>query len=151
MYSPPSLWTLEMFLIAPAQFFWTSSTSASVTGAGPALEYGTEEWCRKMRTLPSSHFLYPKVYSTVVVEPSVASVKSYVPIAMAVLPFKSMLWLLKTTSDQPLPPLIANPPSSSMPSSTFFDPTKYDIALAPDGRKRSSRALVGLKSTFEYS
>jgi hypothetical protein len=27
-------------------------------------EYGTDEWWRQMRTLPSSQRIYPKVYST---------------------------------------------------------------------------------------
>eukprot|EP00438_Fugacium_kawagutii_P021944 Skav228285 [mRNA] locus=scaffold1313:109742:110199:+ [translate_table: standard] len=37
---------------------------------------GTDEWWRKMRTFPSWHFLYPNVYSTVVLLRSAALVKS---------------------------------------------------------------------------
>eukprot|EP00438_Fugacium_kawagutii_P024925 Skav220101 [mRNA] locus=scaffold1991:150478:150681:+ [translate_table: standard] len=37
---------------------------------------GTDEWWRKMRTFPSLHFLYPNVYSTLVLLPSAALVKS---------------------------------------------------------------------------
>ena len=50
---------------------------------------------------------------------------------------------------QPLPPLIAKPPSSAMPFSTASPPmvTKYDIACSAVGRNATARALVGLKST----
>ena len=62
-----------------------------------------------------------------------------------------MKWLSNLTSAQPLPPLIAKPPSSAMPpDSTAFSPTKYDIASSAVGRNCTSAALVGLKSTFAW-
>eukprot|EP00438_Fugacium_kawagutii_P000257 Skav212302 [mRNA] locus=scaffold732:670823:674214:+ [translate_table: standard] len=48
---------------------------AVLASDAPALK-GTDEWWRKMRTFPSWHFLYPNVYSTVVLLPSAALVKS---------------------------------------------------------------------------
>eukprot|EP00438_Fugacium_kawagutii_P005288 Skav213853 [mRNA] locus=scaffold2366:147652:147870:+ [translate_table: standard] len=70
--------------------------------------------------------------------------------AMATLPFSSIWWLEKTTSLQPLPPLIAKPPSSAIPSASFtaLAPTKYDMAWLASGRNCTSLALVGLKSTL---
>eukprot|EP00438_Fugacium_kawagutii_P036079 Skav218060 [mRNA] locus=scaffold1832:17101:17395:- [translate_table: standard] len=53
----------------------TSCCKAVLASDAPALK-GTDEWWRKMRTFPSWHFLYPNVYSTVVLLPSAALVKS---------------------------------------------------------------------------
>ena len=126
-----------------------ASTSSFVMGAGSA-EYGTLEWWRKMRGLPSSHRLYPKVYSTVEMSPVVAQVKSYEPMATAVSPLRAMLWLVKTTFFQPLPPLIAKPASSPLnfsEPSKLSAPTKYDMASSPVGRNGFLVALVGLNKT----
>ena len=45
----------------------------------------------------------------------------------AVGPLRSILWLLKTTFDHPLPPLMAKPASSPLNFSSFIasEPTKY--------------------------
>eukprot|EP00438_Fugacium_kawagutii_P022721 Skav216427 [mRNA] locus=scaffold3139:276663:277331:+ [translate_table: standard] len=52
--------------------------------------------------------------------------------------------------NQPLPPLIAKPPSSAIPSACFtaLAPTKYDMAWLASGRNWTSLAFVGLKSTL---
>jgi len=54
---------LELILLAPR-------------GASTCLTAnGTDEWCKKMRTFPSSQRWYPKVYSTLDFSPVVAQVK----------------------------------------------------------------------------
>eukprot|EP00438_Fugacium_kawagutii_P006742 Skav219154 [mRNA] locus=scaffold1574:862685:863105:+ [translate_table: standard] len=52
----------------------TSCFEAVLASDASALK-GTDEWWRKMRTFPSLHFLYPNVYSTLVLLPSAALVK----------------------------------------------------------------------------
>eukprot|EP00438_Fugacium_kawagutii_P003049 Skav229452 [mRNA] locus=scaffold397:279275:279478:- [translate_table: standard] len=53
----------------------TSCFKSVLTADASGLK-GTDEWWRKMRTFPSWHFLYPNEYSTVVLLPSAALVKS---------------------------------------------------------------------------
>eukprot|EP00438_Fugacium_kawagutii_P007113 Skav222886 [mRNA] locus=scaffold1102:167102:167418:+ [translate_table: standard] len=53
-----------------------SSCFKAVLASDASALKGTDEWWRKMRTFPSWHFLYPNVYSTLVLLPSAALVKS---------------------------------------------------------------------------
>jgi len=64
--------TWPLALHAPTIF---GSTLALGASAGLAA-YGTDEWCKKMRTLPSSQRWYPNVYSTFDFSPVVAQVKT---------------------------------------------------------------------------
>eukprot|EP00438_Fugacium_kawagutii_P009940 Skav214633 [mRNA] locus=scaffold1009:54123:54560:+ [translate_table: standard] len=66
---------VEKIVSTRLELLVTSCFTAVLASDAPALK-GTEEWWRKMRTFPSWHFLYPNVYSTVVLLPSAALVKS---------------------------------------------------------------------------